>query len=582
MDSKELKNKYLNFFEKRGHSIINSSSLIPENDPTVLFTTAGMHPLVPYILGEKHPCGKRLVNFQKCIRTGDIDGIGDSSHLTFFEMLGNWSLGDYFKKEAIEWSFEFLTKELKIPIKKLAITCFAGDPKNNIPKDEESEKIWLSLGIKNERISFLGWEENWWGPPGMTGPCGPDTEMYYWTGKDEPPKFFNISDKRWMEIWNNVFMQYNKTSNGQYKELAQKNVDTGMGIERTIAILNGKDNVYETDLFVPIFKEIKKIASSFNQKSVRIIADHLRAATFILGDQKGITPSNIEQGYVLRRLIRRAIRHGKIIGINKAFCFKIAKTIINEFSYYYPELEENKEFIKEQLSNEEEKFSKTLEKGLREFKKMSEKNQIIDNKNVFLLFSTYGFPLEITKELAQEKGIKVDEKGFLDEFKKHQEISRTGAEKKFKGGLADNSKITSRMHTATHLMLASLRKVLGNHVFQKGANITSERIRFDFSHPEKLTEKQVKKIENMVNEQIQKNIPIDYKEVNIEEAKKIGAMGIFDHKYGKKVKIYRIGNFSVEICGGPHAKNTGELGIFKIIKEESSGSGVRRIKAILS
>ena len=582
MDSKELKNKYLNFFEKRGHSIINSSSLIPENDPTVLFTTAGMHPLVPYILGEKHPCGKRLVNFQKCIRTGDIDGIGDSSHLTFFEMLGNWSLGDYFKKEAIEWSFEFLTKELKIPIKKLAITCFAGDPKNNIPKDEESEKIWLSLGIKNERISFLGWEENWWGPPGMTGPCGPDTEMYYWTGKDEPPTFFNISDKRWMEIWNNVFMQYNKTSNGQYKELAQKNVDTGMGIERTIAILNGKDNVYETDLFVPIFKEIKKIASSFNQKSVRIIADHLRAATFILGDQKGITPSNIEQGYVLRRLIRRAIRHGKIIGINKAFCFKIAKTIINEFSYYYPELEENKEFIKEQLSNEEEKFSKTLEKGLREFKKMSEKNQIIDNKNVFLLFSTYGFPLEITKELAQEKGIKVDEKGFLDEFKKHQEISRTGAEKKFKGGLADNSKITSRMHTATHLMLASLRKVLGNHVFQKGANITSERIRFDFSHPEKLTEKQVKKIENMVNEQIQKNIPIDYKEVNIEEAKKIGAMGIFDHKYGKKVKIYRIGNFSVEICGGPHAKNTGELGIFKIIKEESSGSGVRRIKAILS
>ena len=608
--AKELREKYLRFFEEKGHTIIPSASLIPENDPTVLFTTAGMHPLVPYLLGEKHPGGKRLVDVQKCIRTADIDDVGDSGHLTFFEMLGNWSLGDYFKKEAIEWSFEFLTKELNIPLEKLAVSCFIGEEKNNIPKDTESVEIWKSLGIPKKRIAFLGRGENWWGPAGLTGPCGPDTEMYYWTGKDDAPEAFDVSDKNWMEIWNDVFMQYNKTTDGKYEELAQKNVDTGMGVERTIAVLNGKDNVFDTDLFQPIIKTIKGLLpgikkypgdKTFDQlyqpgvaieremeknlteakilTSIRIIADHLRSATFILGDPKAVVPSNLDQGYVLRRLIRRAIRHGKMIGIKKPFAFQIAEIVIKEYSETYPELRDNKDFIIEQLVQEEEKFSQTLEKGLKQFEKISRKD--IRAHDAFILFSTYGFPLEMTKELAEEKGINVDEVGFKKEFEKHQETSRAGAEGKFKGGLADTTETTAKMHTATHLMLAALRKVLGDHVYQKGSNITAKRIRFDFSHGEKMTPEQIKHIEDLVNEQIQKNIPIVCEEMTLDEAKKRGAMGVFESKYGNKVKVYSADKFSQEICGGPHAKNTGELGHFKIIKEESSSAGVRRIKAIL-
>ena len=583
MTAKELKEKYLKFFEKRGHAIIPSASLIPENDPTVLFTTAGMHPLVPYLLGEKHAGGKRLASVQKCIRTADIDDVGDAGHLTFFEMLGNWSLGDYFKKEAIEMSFEFLTNALKIPADKLAVSCFKGEAENNIPKDDESASIWMSLGITKERIAFLDREENWWGPAGQTGPCGPDTEMYYWTGKEKAPETFDTNDKRWLEIWNDVFMQYNKTAGGKYEELKQKNVDTGMGVERTAAVLSGKDNVFDADSFKPIILQIKELTESPNDKSIRIIADHLRAATFILGDEKGITPSNLDQGYVLRRLIRRAIRHGKMIGITKPFCFEVAKVIVKKYSDEYPELKKNENFIEEQLVREEEKFSQTLEKGLKQFEKMSKDG--ISGQEAFILFSTYGFPFEITEELAREKGIEVDEKKFNEELAKHQALSRTSSVGKFKGGLADNSEITTRMHTATHLMLAALRRVLGDHVFQKGSNITPDRIRFDFSHPEKLTDEQKQKIERIVNEKISENLPVIAEELSIKKAKTSGAMGVFEHKYAKQVKVYTIGDpknpFSREICGGPHVKNTGEIGRFRLKKEESSSAGVRRIKAVL-
>ncbi|MDX9893027.1 MAG: alanine--tRNA ligase [Patescibacteria group bacterium] len=579
MTGKELREKYLAFFQSKGHTIIPSASLIPENDPTVLFTTAGMHPLVPYLLGETHPGGNRLTNFQKCIRTGDIDEVGDPWHLTFFEMLGNWSLGDYFKNEAINFSFEFLTKILNIPIEKLAVTCFAGEAENNIPKDEEASAIWQSLGIPQDRIAFLPRNDNWWGPAGQTGPCGPDTEMFYWASTEPAPVRFDPADKRWVEIWNDVFMQYNKTAEGRYLELTQKNVDTGMGLERTLAILNGKKSVYETELFKSIIGEINKLATAENIKSIRIIADHLRTATFILGDHKGIAPSNLDQGYVLRRLIRRAIRHGKIIGINKSFTFMIAKIIINNYADIYPELSKNQKFIEEQLNKEEEKFTQTLEKGLKEFSKIS--NHDISGYDAFILFSSYGFPLEMTKELAAEKGITVDETGFNQEFSKHQALSRAGAEQKFKGGLADHSTEATKFHTATHLLLASLRKILGDHIYQKGSNITAQRLRFDFSHPDKLTSEQIKQVEDLVNEQITNKLPVTTQEMTVEEAKQHGAMGIFEHKYADRVKVYSIGDFSKEICGGPHVKNTGELGHFKIKKEESSSSGIRRIKAIL-
>jgi len=573
----ELIKKYLDFFVKKGHAIIPSASLIPENDPTVLFTTAGMHPLVPYLLGEKHPAGTRLCDVQKCIRTADIDEVGDNTHLTFFEMLGNWSLGDYWKNDMIAWSFEFLTKELNIPLEKIGVSCFSGDA--DAARDNESAEVWLSLGVAQERIAFLPKEDNWWGPAGVTGPCGPDSEMFYWTGQEPAPMIFDPKNKKWVEIWNDVFMQYNKNSDGTFQELTQKNIDTGMGVERTLAVLNGFDNTYAIAPFQPIIEKIKSLAKNDNDSSVRIIADHLRAATFILGDNKGISPSNLDQGYVLRRLIRRAIRHGKTLGINQNFTSEIAKIIIEVFAQDYPELKSNQAFVIDQLNQEEEKFSKTLEKGLKEFEKISQSD--ISGHDAFILFTSYGFPLEMTKELATEKGIKVDETGFNEEFKKHQELSRVGAEQKFKGGLADSSETSAKMHTATHLMLAALRQVLGDHVLQKGANITPERIRFDFSHPEKMTPEQIKQVEDLVNEQISKAIPVVCDEMELAEAKQRGAMGVFDDRYGQKVKVYKIDNFSQEICGGPHANNTSELGKFKILKEESSSSGVRRIKAIL-
>lgn len=597
MTTKELKEKYLNFFQKQGHQLVIGSSLLPENDPTVLFTTAGMHPLVPYLLGEKHPAGVRLTNIQKCIRTGDIDEVGDNWHLTFFEMLGNWSLGDYFKKEAITMSFEFLTKELGIPLDKLAVTCFEGDEEHNIPKDEESAEIWQSLGVAPARIGFLGKADNFWGPAGQTGPCGPDTEMFYWASDEVVPERFDPRDKGWVEIWNDVFMQYNKTLDGKYEELKQKNVDTGMGLERTAAVLSGMKSVYDIEPLSTIILQITSLLPDFElapefssdisladqagverENSIRIIADHLRASIFILAEK--IEPSNVEQGYVLRRLIRRAIRHGKKLGIEGNFTIKVAEVVIDKMGGFYKELRTNRDFITDQLEKEEEKFNTTLEKGLKEFSKLG-KDKKITGQEIFKLFTTYGFPYEMTAELAKENNLEVDMDEYQKEFEKHQELSRTASAGKFKGGLADQSIETARLHSAAHLMLAALRKVLGDHVYQKGSNITAERLRFDFSHPDKLTDEQKKQVEDLVNEQIAKNSPITIKEMTVEEAKEEGAMGVFEEKYAEKVKVYTMGDFSKEICGGPHANNTGELGHFKIQKEESSSSGVRRIKAIL-
>jgi len=591
MTSNELRTKYLEYFKKNGHKIIPSASLIPENDPTVLFNTAGMQSLVPYLLGQKHPEGTRLADAQKCIRTGDIDEVGDDTHLTFFEMLGNWSLGDYGKEEAIKFSFEFLTQELKIPLDRFAVSCFAGD--NDAPKDEESAKIWENLGVKKERITFLGKKDNWWGPAGKTGPCGPDTEMFYWKPNDKPaPESFDAEDKNWVEIWNDVFMQYVKDENGNYVEATQKNVDTGMGLERTLAVLNGKETVYQTDLFVPITKKVRELAgiectkdnpcSVEHKKPIRIVADHLKAATFIIGDDKGVSPSNVGQGYIARRLIRRAVRFGKKLGIEKKNWTKeIAKVVIEMYKDVYPELEKNKQFIIDELTKEEEKFELTLEKGLKEFEKLDK----ISGKDAFDLYQTYGFPIEITEELAKEKGITIDVEEFEKELEKHQELSRTASAGMFKGGLADNSEQTTKLHTAAHLMLAGLRKVLGDDVYQKGSNITAERLRFDFSHKEKVSSGELNDVENFVNDIIKKDLPVVCQEMSLEDAKKLNAMGVFESKYGQMVKVYTIGEgdnvVSREICGGPHIDRTGVLGHFKILKEESSSSGVRRIKAIL-
>jgi alanyl-tRNA synthetase len=599
MNSSELRTKYLEYFKRNGHKIIPSASLIPENDPTVLFNTAGMQSLVPYLLGQKHPEGTRLADAQKCIRTGDIDEVGDDTHLTFFEMLGNWSLGDYFKKEAIEWSFEFLTKELDIPLERLAVTCFGGDKRvPQIPKDEESAKIWEKLGIKKERIAFteggvLESENNWWGPAGKTGPCGPDTEMFYWKPNDRPaPENFDAEDKNWVEIWNDVLMQYIKTKDGEYVEATQKNIDTGMGLERTLAVLNGKETVYQTDLFVPITKKVRELAGIEctkdspcgieHKKPIRIVSDHLKAATFIIGDDKGVSPSNLGQGYIVRRLIRRAVRFGKKLGIEKKNWTKeIAEVVIEMYKDVYPELERNKNFIIDELTKEEEKFELTLEKGLKEFEKLKE----ISGKQAFDLYQTYGFPIEITQELAKENGINIDIREFEKELEKHQELSRTASAGMFKGGLADNSEQTTKLHTAAHLMLAGLRKVLGDDVYQKGSNITAERLRFDFSHKEKMSSGELNDVENFVNDIIKKDLPVVCQEMSLEDAKKLNAMGVFESKYGQMVKVYTVGEgdgvVSREICGGPHVDRTGILGHFKILKEESSSSGVRRIKAIL-
>lgn len=584
MQAKELKERYIRFFMEKHHAAISSASLMPEHDPTVLFTTAGMHPLVPYLMGNPHPQGKRLVNCQKCIRTGDIDEVGDPSHLTFFEMLGNWSLGDYFKKEAISWSFEFLTGVLGFSPDKISVSVFKGD--DDAPEDRESADMWRSLGIPEDRIWFLPKKDNWWGPAGKRGPCGPCTEMFIDTGiercKDSCKP--GCSCGKYFEIWNDVFLEYNKIKENRYEKLKQRNVDTGMGVERTIAVLQGKKTVYETEAFLPLIKKIKELSKTDNTRqelSIRIIADHIRASVFILGDDLGISPSNLDQGYILRRFIRRSIRHGKSLGIEKEFLSELAKIVIDIHKEDYIELKKNRDFIIDELKKEDEKFRKTLEKGLRKFEEMA-KNSIISGKEAFLLFQSYGFPIEMTGELAEEKKIKIDRKGFEKEFQKHQLLSRKGAEKRFKGGLGDNSIETTKLHTATHLLNQALREVLGKKdIFQKGSNITPERLRFDFNFDRKLEKEELRKVEEWVNERIKEELPVIKKEMTVEEARKAGAQGVFEHKYGQKVFVYSIGDRSIEICGGPHVENTKELGRFRIKKEQSSAAGVRRIKAVL-
>ena len=639
MTSKELREKYIKFFLEKGHQEIPSASLVPENDPTVLFTTAGMHPLVPYLLGELHPEGKRLVNVQKCVRTGDIDDVGDSTHNTFFEMLGNWSLGDYFKDDSIRWSWEFLTnkKWLGIDPDRIKVTVFQGD--DNASRDEESIKIWqecfekTGVGIEiynkeknnNEtaRIFPLPKEDNWWGPAGQIGPCGPDTEIFIDLGS--PVNFKECPNEddckpgchcgRYVEIWNNVFMEYNKNAKGKYIPLKKKNVDTGMGLERTLAILDGYDNIYETDVLAPVIKKVEELSEKkYNklesiEKSMRIIADHIRTSVFMISD--GVVSSNLDRGYILRRLLRRAIRHGNLLKMPDGFLLPLAETVIDIYKDFYPELEENKNKILEEIGKEGEKFERTLEKGLKELEKMvkakeekeekfpyaenmrpdwgSRSNDFINyisGKDAFNLYQTYGFPPELIKEELAKYAMSYHKGEFEQELKKHQQLSRTASAGKFKGGLADSGEETTRLHTTAHLLLESLRRVLGEHVFQKGSNITAERLRFDYSHSDKLTDEEKKQVEDLVNEQIQKSLPVEMEEMSLEDAKKLGAMGVFGSKYGEKVKVYTIGNektgiYSKEICGGPHIKNTSELGKFRIKKEQSSSAGIRRIKAIL-
>lgn len=591
MTSAELRSMFLKFFQDKGHAVISSASLIPENDPTVLFTTAGMHPLVPYLLGAKHPAGTRLTDVQKCVRTGDIDDVGDFSHLTFFEMLGNWSLGDYFKKEMIPWSWEFLTSPeyLGLPKERLAFSVFAGD--ENCPRDEESARLWRDCGVAEDRIFFLPKENNWWGPAGLTGPCGPDSEMFIITDKAPcgPDCSPACSCGRYLEIWNDVFMQYNKTQDGAFEPLAKKNVDTGMGLERTICVLTGKKSVYETDLFENILGKIAELSgktygeSDTVTKAFRIVADHLRTATFILGDDRGMGPSNVGQGYVLRRLIRRAVRYGMELGLPEGFTGEIAKVIVEQYKTVYPELTRNAAFVLEQLALEENRFDKTLRQGNHEFEKIAARLEgtVIDGESAFHLYDTYGFPVEMTLELASEKGLTVDREGYEACFRRHQENSHAGADAVFKGGLADHSEQTARLHTATHLLHAALRKVLGPEVAQKGSNITAERLRFDFSFGRKMTREEIAEVEKLVNESIAAAVPISHVETTVAEAKALGAIGLFESKYGEKVKMYTMGDFSREICGGPHAENTAELVSFTIQKEESSSSGVRRIKAVI-
>lgn len=591
MKSRELRRLYIDFFVQHGHKEIYSASLIPENDPSVLFTTAGMHPLVPYLLGEKHPSGQRLTDFQKCLRTGDIDEVGDASHLTFFEMMGNWSLNDYFKKESIEMSHEFLTKVLNIPQEKIFVTVFGGD--EFAPKDTTTHGIWTSLGYPGDHIFFYPRKENWWGPAGETGPCGPDTEIFYDTGKPKCCQDCGPSCNcgKYVEIWNNVFMEYNKTAEGDYVKMPIHNVDTGLGLERVLAIINGEQSVYDTELFRPIIEKITEITgvdySNADKETVfafRVIADHMRAATFVLGDDKAVTPSNVDQGYVLRRILRRTMRYLRMLNASTGAMIEIAKVIIDNYSDIYEELERNKEFIYTQLNKEETTFGKTLENGMKVASKALDKlseGEIVDGDTVFHLYDTFGFPLELTQELAAEKKLLVDVEGFNKKFEEHQEKSRAGAEKKFKGGLADTTAETSRLHTATHLLNGALRRVLGNEVYQKGSNITSERLRFDFSFDRKMTDEEIAEVTRIVNEAIEKDIPVVCEEMTVEEARAAGAIGVFGDKYGERVKVYTIGEYSKEICGGPHAEHTGELKSFKILKESSSSAGVRRIKAVI-
>lgn len=577
-----LKDLFIKFFVDNGHKQIPSSPVVPENDPSVLFNTAGMQPLIPYLMGETHPYGKRLCDYQKCIRTNDIDEVGDTYHHTFFEMLGNWSLGDYFKKEAITWSFEFITKQLNIPLERLAVTVFAGN--EYIPFDEEAYNTWKSLGIKDERIAKL--EDNFW-IAGETGPCGGDTEMFYWRSNESVPEVFDPNDDRWVEFWNDVFMQYIKHEDGTVEEMPHKNVDTGMGVERTVSILEGVNDNYESSIWKDVIELISNISSlpyKGNERSMRIIADHLRTAVFISADPAGIKPSNTDQGYILRRLIRRAIRHAKTLGIDISSDWdtQIAELILSKYKKYYQELEQNHDIVLEVLANEKIKFNRTLEKGLKEFKKVTQDNNDIDGTTAFHLFDTYGFPLELTVELANELGLKVDVEGYKEKFKAHQELSRAGSQEKFKGGLAGNSEIETKYHTATHLLNAALKVVVGEKVHQRGSNITVERMRFDFNCDHKLTDEEKAKTEELVNKWISEGLEVKKEEMNKEDAVKSGAECEFIEKYPDRVTVYTIGdNVSKELCGGPHVTNTSTLGHFKIIKEEASSSGVRRIKAIL-
>ena len=591
---KELREKYIAFFKSKNHIEISGKSLIPENDPTVLFTTAGMHPLAPYLLAGEHPQGSRLTDYQKCIRTGDIDEVGDASHLTFFEMLGNWSIGDYFKNDSIRWSFEFLTSPeyLGIPVDKLSVTVFAGD--ETAPRDEESANIWKGLGIPESRIHFLPREDNWWGPAGETGPCGPDTEIFVDTGKpacgaDCKP---GCHCGKYFEVWNNVFMQYEKTKDGKFVPLAKKCVDTGMGVERTVAMLNGFESVYNIDIFQEILKTISEKsgvaygASESTDTSMRIIADHVRASCFILADAKAVLPSNLGAGYVLRRLIRRAIRHMRKLNMADSALLDVAETIIKQNRELYPELTEKRDLILKELAAEETRFSEALKKGEQEYEKLlpnllKNPNKTIPGRVAFRLYDTYGFPYELTAELAAESGLSVDKEGFDEAFKKHQELSRAGSEQIFKGGLADHSEQTTAYHTATHLLHQALCTVLGNHVEQRGSNLTAERLRFDFTHPAPLTEDEKKRVEQLVNEQIQADLPVTVTTMPLEEAKKAGAKALFGERYEDVVKVYRIGDFSMEVCGGPHVERTGTMGRFKIVKEQSSSAGIRRIRAVL-
>ncbi|MFW5683923.1 MAG: alanine--tRNA ligase [Spirochaetota bacterium] len=593
MTANELRSKYIEFFKRKNHAEISGASLIPQNDPTVLFTTAGMHPLVPYILGQKHPAGTRLVDVQRCIRTIDIDEVGDFSHLTFFEMLGNWSLGDYFKEESIRMSWEFLTSPewLAIPPEKLAVTCFAGD--DDVPRDEESAAVWRALGLSDERIFFLGREDNWWGPAGETGPCGPDTEIFVDTGVEGSSESRpGVSDGKWMEIWNNVFMQYNKQADGSFTKLERRCVDTGMGVERTSTILQGKKTVYDTEMFIPVIEAIEKVSGArygndaSASASIRIIADHAKTATHIIGDEQGVLPSNIGAGYILRRLIRRAVRHGRKLGLTRPFLAPISEIVISMYENVYPTLVAKREEILSELTREEERFLETLKKGEHEFEKLLpnlERNpaRVIPGRVAFKLYDTYGFPIEITEELAAEHAMSVDREGFDEAFRKHQEKSKTDSAGAFKGGLADHTEMTTRLHTATHLLHKALRQVLGDHVAQKGSNITQDRLRFDFSHPEKMSSDEIRKVESIVNEQIERDLPVSFTEMTLEEARESGAIALFGDKYDEVVKVYSIGDFSREVCGGPHVAQTAELGRFRIVKEQSSSQGVRRIKAVL-
>ena len=649
LNSNELRALWFKFYTEKQHTIIASASVIPENDPTVLFTTAGMHPLVPYLLGQKHPAGKRLADVQKCIRTKDIDEVGDMSHCTFFEMLGNWSLGDYFRKEMIPWSWEFLTDEkwLGIEKDKLAFTVFEGDA--DCPRDNEGADLWRSCGVKDDHLFFLPKKHNWWGPAGVTGPCGPDTEMFIIMKEPCGPDCSPACDcGAYLEIWNDVFMQYNKQADGSFIPLEQKNVDTGMGLERVLCVLNGKKSVYETDVFTGIIAKIEQLsgkkynADDENTKAFRVVADHMRTSTFILGDPRGVSPSNVDQGYILRRLIRRAVRYGMNLGLQPGFTAEIAQVIIDQYKEIYPELSENSAFVLEQLKLEEDRFTRTLRQGEKEFEKVyynvgqtktllesilassdivacaNENAQtkklrpspdmmpiieaakagdaaavkaaienrlstltVLDGRSAFKLYDTYGFPIEMTTELAAEKGLTVDMADFEARFKQHQETSHAGAEQRFKGGLADASEQTACLHTATHLLQAALRKVLGDEVHQKGSNITAERLRFDFTFGRKVTPEELEIVEKLVNEAIEAKVPVTLEEMTVPEAKAQGAMGLFESKYGERVKVYTMGKYSKEICGGPHAKNTGDLISFKIQKEESSSAGVRRIKATI-